>query len=99
MLMVVGLPAATVTPWARISSKNRVAENFLRITSVAPRHSGPSTPNSCADPVEGAEIVDAISGRQAESLRHRRDVADLLAVAQHDAPGAIGGTRGEEDNA
>ena len=26
--MVVGLPAATVTPWARISAKNRVAENF-----------------------------------------------------------------------
>ena len=49
MLMVVGLPAATVTPWRRTSSKKRVAENFFAITSVAPRHSGASTPRSCAD--------------------------------------------------
>src|SRR5580704_16738943 len=49
MLMVVGLPAATVTPWARISSKKRVAENRFLITRVALQHKDPSTPNSCAD--------------------------------------------------
>ena len=49
MLITVGLPAATVTPWVRMSSKKRVAENFFAITRVAPRASGASTPSSCAD--------------------------------------------------
>src|ERR1700730_11703140 len=49
MLMVVGLPAATVTPWARISSKKRVAENRFLITSVALQHEDPGLRNTWAD--------------------------------------------------
>ena len=47
--MVVGLPAATVTPWSRTCWKKRLAENFSVITSVAPRLTGTSAPRSCAD--------------------------------------------------
>src|SRR5215472_1785885 len=50
-------------------------------------------------PVEGAEVVDAVRGRYAESVDRRHDVADLLAIAQHDALGVIRRARGEQDDA
>ena len=99
MLIVVGLPAATVTPWRRRSSKKRDAENFFAITSVAPQASGASTPSKlCGGPVEGAEIVDAVVGRHAEAVGHRLDIAELLAIAQHHALGAVAGARGEDND-
>ena len=42
MLMTVGMPTATVTPWSRTHSKNRACENFRASTKVAPvRRLGP----------------------------------------------------------
>ena len=49
MLIVVGLPAATVTRCSRTCWKKRLAENFSAITSVAPRLTGTSAPSSCAE--------------------------------------------------
>ena len=37
--------------------------------------------------------------RDAEALGHRRDITDLLAIAQHHPLGTIAGARGEEDDA
>jgi hypothetical protein len=38
-------------------------------------------------PVEGTEVVDAVATGDAEAFRHRLDVAQLLAIAQHHAFG------------
>ena len=99
MLIVVGLPAATVTRCSRDVLEEAAGREFLRHHQRgAAVHRHQRAEKLRGRPVERAEIVDAVVGADAEALGGRIDVAQVLAEIEHHALRLRAGAGGEQDD-